>query len=219
MFSLGALIIHTFIHNWPTPKGLFRSDPALPGQLIPLTEIKRRAHYLERMGGNPLTNMATRCLKNDPALRPTTAEVIRELEGIIRSDPPPANIFDMLQEISMKTERIQTLVSEKQALVSDHAAEVEGLNRQIEALERRVESLEGDKRALEVAMTHNEADIDEGQREITRLRENLQMKDAEIAIQRERIRTREEEVAIKTTEVNALLQSKVREDQSLSKTM
>ena len=53
-------------------------------------------------------------------------------------------------------------------------------------------------------MTHNEAEINEGQREINRLRENLQTKDTEIAIQRERIRTREEEVAVKTTEVKAL---------------
>ena len=198
MFSFGALIIHMFIHDWPTPKELVQIDPAHPGRPIALTEIKRRAHYLEQMGeGNPLTNMATRCLENDPALRPTAAEVIRELEGIIRSDPPPANIFDMLQELNTKTERIQTLDAEKQALVSDHAAEVEGLNGQIETLER-------DKQALEVNVTHKETEIDEGQREITRLRQNLRMKDTEIAAQRERIRTREEEVAVKATEVKAL---------------
>ena len=107
-FSYGNLIVHTVVQNWPLPLPLLQADSQNPGLLKPLTEVERRAEYLEQMGGvHPLRQMAERCLHNDPRQRPTAARIVQELEHVTASHPPPfANVIEMVRDLSHKTERI-----------------------------------------------------------------------------------------------------------------
>ena len=112
VFSMGNLIVHVSIQEWPIPlMEMFCPDPDHPGQLIAVTEVDRRADYLDRMGkGRPLTALATRCLQNDPRLRPTTSEIVQEMEDAIANNPPPfSNTLEMLRRIKNLDGSVQNL--------------------------------------------------------------------------------------------------------------
>lgn len=112
IFSFGNLIIHIAIHVWPIPLvEMHRADPDEPGKFTLVSEIERRAGYLSKMGEpHPLKSLATRCLQNDPRLRPTTAEAVQEMEHVVSSDPPPfTNTLDLLRELSSKTKEASGL--------------------------------------------------------------------------------------------------------------
>ncbi len=106
IFSFGNLIIHLAIQVWPIPLiEMHRADTDEPGKFTLVSEIERRGAYFSKMGAqHPLKAMATRCLQNDPRLRPTTAEVVNELEAVAAADPPPfPNNLDMLRELASKS--------------------------------------------------------------------------------------------------------------------
>ncbi len=76
----------------------------------------------------------------------------------------------------------------------------------------------GDSLKLVLPVLEGLARERDAQLELVSLREGLQTKDAEIAVQRERVRTTEEEVRVKAAEItakDALLQNKERMVQSL----
>ncbi len=109
VFSFGNLIIHISIQVWPIPLvEMHRADPDEPGKFTLVSEIERRADYLIKMkDGHPLKTLTTRCLQNDPRLRPATAEVVKQLEGVAASDPPPfSNSLDMLRELATKSKEV-----------------------------------------------------------------------------------------------------------------
>ena len=71
IYSYGVLIIHTLCGRWPFPEDAFRPDPQNPDTMIPITEVERRAEYLQEIGNDhPLMAMIRQCLSNTPPLRP-----------------------------------------------------------------------------------------------------------------------------------------------------
>ncbi len=98
-FSFGCLIIHTALQKWPLPLPLLQTDPSIPGQLRPLTEIERRVEFLREMDSYPgLRQLAELCLHNDPRVRPTAAIIVQELEQLAVTHPPPfTSIIEMAQ--------------------------------------------------------------------------------------------------------------------------
>ena len=49
IYSYGILIIHTLCGRWPFPEDVFHSDPRNPGAIVPVSEVKCRAEYLQEI--------------------------------------------------------------------------------------------------------------------------------------------------------------------------
>ena len=164
VFSMGNLIVHVSIQEWPIPlMEMFCPDPDHPGRLIAVTEVDRRADYLDRMGeGHPLTSLATRCLQNDPRLRPTTSEIVQEVEDAIANNPPPfSNTLEMLQRIKNLDGNVQNLEARNttlEAQVKSLEAGNTNLEAQVKNLEAGNTNLEADKKNLEAQMNNLEAE-------------------------------------------------------------
>ena len=158
VFSMGNLIVHVSIQEWPIPlMEMFCPDPDHPGRLIAVTEVDRRADYLDQMGeGHPLTALATRCLQNDPRLRPTTSEIVQEVEDAIVNNPPPfSNTLEMLQRIKNLDGNVQNL----EAQVMNLEAQVMNLEDGNTSLEARVKNLETGNTNLEADKKNLEAQV------------------------------------------------------------
>ena len=171
VFSMGNLIVHVSIQEWPIPlMEMFCPDPDHPGRLIAVTEVDRRADYLDRMGkGHPLTALATRCFQNDPRLRPTTSEIVQEVEDANANNPPLfSNTLEMLQRIKNLDGNVQNLeaqVTTLEARNTNLEAQVKNLevgNTNLETrntnLEARNTNLEADKKNLEAQMKNLETE-------------------------------------------------------------
>ena len=112
VFSFGVMMIHTFTAEWPLPKvGQTRVDPVNPNGLISVTEAERREVFLRRIPpDHPLMDLIMRCLSNNPQLRPSSAEIIGRVRGVVLDQPPTIeNRVEMLH-------RVSTLLTEKRAL-------------------------------------------------------------------------------------------------------
>ena len=164
VFSMGNLIVHVSIQEWPIPlMEMFCPDPDHPGRLIAVTEVDRRADYLDRMGkGHPLTALATRCFQNDPRLRPTTSEIVQEVEDANANNPPLfSNTLEMLQRIKNLDGNVQNLEAQVTTL-EERNTNLEDRNTNLEAdkknLEAQVKSLEVGNTNLEARNTNLEAD-------------------------------------------------------------
>ena len=74
IFSYGVLMVHMFCGEWPYSL----KEPTV-------SEVDRRQEYLDSIGHKyPLMGLIIRCLSNDPAGRPTAAE-IHEIESNVSS--------------------------------------------------------------------------------------------------------------------------------------
>ena len=178
VFSMGNLIVHVSIQEWPIPlMEMFCPDPDHPGQLIAVTEVDRRADYLDRMGkGRPLTALATRCLQNDPRLRPTTSEIVQEMEDAIANNPPPfSNTLEMLRRIKNLDGSVQNLEAgdtNLEAQVKNLEVGNTNLEAQVKNLEVGNTNLEAQVKNLEVGNTNLAADKEaEKNREISALQQ------------------------------------------------
>ena len=83
IFSYGGLILHVVNQVWPAPTNLTAFDPKLR-QVKGFTEVERRQKYLDRITAEAevLKSLVIRCLDNDPAKRPTAANVLEMLKGL-----------------------------------------------------------------------------------------------------------------------------------------
>ena len=63
------------------------ADPDDPDRILGRSEVERRSDYIDqlhqRLGeGHPLVRMVKQCLHNVPSRRPSTEEVLQQLEGM-----------------------------------------------------------------------------------------------------------------------------------------
>ena len=126
IYSYGVLIIHTLCGRWPFPEDVFRPDPQNPDAVIPISEIERRAEYLQEIGNDhPLMGLICQCLSNMPTQRPAAHEVVSTIMS--RRLPVVPNIIELLRNAernesenqSLRT-RIDTMRSENQSLRSEN---------------------------------------------------------------------------------------------------
>ena len=154
IYSYGILIIHTLCGRWPFPKDAFLPDPRSPDKMIPISEVERRAEYLQEIGNDhPLTALIRQCLSNAPAQRPEASAILNRVNTILSALTQQfTNRVEMLQQLQMMVSqfetRIQTLTDTYQCETDCKESEIDSLIRKLELKESEIKSLEADIQTL-----------------------------------------------------------------------
>ena len=78
VFSLGVMMIHVYCGKWPEPQ--VGQICIKDGKMIPVSEAERRSVFLDEIGrGHSLMGVILQCLNNDPQLRPSSDDVVKQL--------------------------------------------------------------------------------------------------------------------------------------------
>ena len=156
-YSYGVMMIHVLCGRWPFPADAFRPDPQNPDGLVPVSEIDRRADYLQDISpAHPLRGLIRQCLSNFPNRRPEVSEILRQITDIMsraslihqskmemqtRINSMEARINSMegqLKQVNMQVKQLSTENQEKQSqiesLVSQKQSEVVALRAEVERL-------------------------------------------------------------------------------------
>ena len=114
VFSFGNLVLHVCTQQCPVPAPLLVYDPQNPGIPKPLTEVQRRQRYIDMIDRRtPLRSLAEKCLQNFPSQRPSTANIVSDLEQIQRSDASSVpNLLEVVLENMRLKEREGQLMDE-----------------------------------------------------------------------------------------------------------
>ena len=83
IFSYGGLVLHVVNQEWPEPTDVIKYGSGMKPVKV-LTEIECSQKYLDMMTADAeaLKSLVVRCLHNDPAKRPTTANVLKILKEL-----------------------------------------------------------------------------------------------------------------------------------------
>ena len=77
-------MIHVLCGRWPFPADAFHPDPRNPDGLVPVSEIDRRAEYLQDIShAHPLMGLIRQCLSNFPKRRPEAFEILHQINDIM----------------------------------------------------------------------------------------------------------------------------------------
>ncbi len=151
IFSYGVMMVHVLSGQWPIPGEVFRSDPANSSLIVPVSEMDRRAEYLQEINqDHPLMGLIRQCLNNTPTSRPEAVYVLHLVETVISRLPPSLeNRIEMLQriqalrqvaglrgEIEAKSQEIQV----QRQLIDVLRGEIETKSREIESQRRNIET-------------------------------------------------------------------------------
>ena len=142
MFSYGVLIIHTLCGRWPFPEDAFRPDPQNPDTMIPISEVERRAEYLQEIGNDhPLITVIRQCLSNTPARRPEAPVLLDQVNTILSALPQQfTNRVEMLQQFEAHIMSKQSVIDSKQSEIDTNQSEIEFLRAEVERLSVRSSS-------------------------------------------------------------------------------
>ena len=86
-FSYGSVVLFAFSKHWPTPDSPTRT---INDELRALTEFERRAEYAEHMSSEErrlFLGIIKNCLENDPKRRPSSEEIVEEMNKITSQIP------------------------------------------------------------------------------------------------------------------------------------
>ena len=147
VFSFGVMLVHVLSGQWPMPTEATQVDPHNPARVIGLSEVERRAEYLNVIGcpsndeeGHPLMPLIERCLSNSPNLRPNASELVDAMSDAATQQPLTfSNRVEMMQ-------RINSIQREKETLQTD-------LERQMERTEVVWRELRERTQRQEMALT------------------------------------------------------------------
>ena len=135
IYSYGILTIHTFCGRWPFPEDAFQPDPRNPDTMIPISEVERRAEYLQEIGNDhPLMAMIRQCLSNAAARRPEAQALLDRVNTILSTLPQPfTNRVEILKQFEA---RIQTFTATKQSefdsITQRNQSEIASLRAEVE---------------------------------------------------------------------------------------
>ena len=145
IYSYGVLIIHTLCGRWPFPEDVFHPDPRNPDAVIPISEVERRAEYLQEIGNDhPLMGLIRQCLSNMPTRRPEAPALLERVNAILSTLPQPfTNRVEMFQQFEA---RIQTLTDANQS----NRSEIERLTTETKRKRSEMDSLRAEVERLSV---------------------------------------------------------------------
>ena len=111
VFSFAGIILHTFNQQWPSPTRNVKFDPKTRRK-VALLEVERRQQYLDKMIGEAevLRALVEECLDDDPAVRPTIANVcvrIQESEDVYTKEGAQECITLLKENIQLNVEVAQ----------------------------------------------------------------------------------------------------------------
>ncbi len=134
VFSFGVMMVHVFCRHWPLPEEAVRENPQNPDLLVALSEADRRREYLDRISpDHTLLALILQCLKNNPARRPTTEEILHQVSRAATQFPPSfQNRVELLRQIHEERDRNQRLQTDQQQLEADKQQLLDA-NQQLEA--------------------------------------------------------------------------------------
>ena len=191
-YSYGVLMIHMLCGSWPFPADAFRHDHRNPDTLIPISEIDRRAKYLEDIRqDHPLMGLIHQCLSNTPTRRPEASEILCHVSGILSRIPEAylntIELEDIVQSLTAENHakhyQIESLIALNQAKQSQNVS----LTAQTQALQSRNESLTAQIQALE---SQNES--------LTAQTQALQSRNESLTAQTQALQPRNESLTTKT---------------------
>ena len=178
VFSFGVMMVHVLSGEWPIPTEATRVHPCNPAHVIGLSEVERRAQYLNIIGrpseeqeGHPLMPLIERCLNNSPNLRPTSSELVERMSDAVTQQPLTfSNRVDMMQRMeSILTEKeiLQTRVTVLEGQVErgevaqreqreESQQQEAALSVEVEQLRLQVGNLEAEKTHLSTVATARE---------------------------------------------------------------
>ena len=138
-YSYGVMVIHMLCGRWPFPADVFRYDPRNPDTPIPVSEIDRRAKYLEDISqDHPLMGLIRQCLSNASTRRPEASEILRRISDILSRIPERyQNKIELEGRVQSLTTENQAKQSQIETLTAQNQAEVEALRVEVEQLSMR----------------------------------------------------------------------------------
>ena len=177
-FSYGVLMIHVLCGRWPMPCEPVRVNPRNRAELLPVSEAERRDQYLRDIGdAHPLMGLIRRCVSNDPQQRARAAQIVRQMEHMIRQFPPTfANLVEMLRQNRADVTEKQGLREENERLVTQAERNREESERVARQHQAEVEQLHTDMTATQAQL---QTEIQQRQRLATELKQSRQ--EAEMA--------------------------------------
>ena len=207
VFAFGVMLVHVLSGQWPFPSEPTRVDPHNLARVIGVSEVERRAQYLniighpsEKQEGHPLMPLIERCLNNSPDLRPTSSELVERMSDAVTQQPLTfSNRVDMMQRMeSILTEKetLQTRVSVLEGQVErgevaqreqreESQRQEAALAAEVEQLRLQVGNLEAEKTHLSTTATAREelhcTEMQEKLRQIQGLDANERQHQAEAA--------------------------------------
>ena len=142
-YSFGVLIIHVLCGRWPFPADAFQADPRNPGSFVPISEVERRAEYLQEINqGNRLLALIRRCLSNAPASRPEATEILHQIKAVLSQLPATfENRLGMVQRIKSQRAEIEPLRAEIGSQRAEIAQRSAQSQQEIQLLRAQVERL------------------------------------------------------------------------------
>ena len=178
IFSYGNLIINTVTHKWPDPIGTAHN----------LKEVERRKADLNRMGeSHPLRALTERCLSDQPDQRPSTSDIISDLEKVICDHPAPfRNTMELLQDYCRCSEENKSF-QDQVKLLEDKKGRLE-----------RTASQLGDEHEANVKQ------ISAQEKEICDMQDLVNTKDGEVKVKENLLHRRDEKIRALNMKIDAL---------------
>ena len=140
-FSYGIIMIHLLSTQCPEPQ-LPPTICTEDGELIPVTEAKRREMFLEMIGlDHPLMDLIKRCISNSPKKRAHASDIAQQLEELITDIPHGTrftNRLDMLQQLEADDKMLQ----EGQLEEKQYAKKIEMLREELQKSDDKLKELQ-----------------------------------------------------------------------------
>ncbi len=124
IFSYGVMIVHMLSGQWPIPGEAFQEDSNDPDTSVPVSELARRAEYLQKIRpDHPLMRLIRQCLSNTHSRRPNAAEIAASVGSLATQHPPSfEDRFQLLQQIGSLRSDVKALQGEVVSLQKELGA-------------------------------------------------------------------------------------------------
>ena len=181
-YSYGVMMIHVLCGRWPFPADAFRPDPQNPDGLVPVSEIDRRADYLQDISPtHPLRGLIRQCLSNFPNRRPEASEILRQITDVMsRASLTHQSKMEMQTRINSMEVRINFMEGQLKQLntrVKQLSTENKQLSTENQEKQSQIESL--------VAQKQSEVDAFRAEVERLSVKAHKKNKDSENSLQRQ----------------------------------